>query len=560
MIILHYLGLDHIGHSYAAKSEYVDPKLREMDSKIQEVYDWVVQKDSADGRKTLILMMGDHGMTRDGNHGGGSKDEAQAAAVFISPHFKGVEGFVDWKEAIRAAEGDFHNQEDISATLTALLDSSSPPLKFGNGCLIKRVIQATPNVPERRLLLKNLVHLLERSSVTGNAHEVERLFTVPPGQLTSEEIYDLSVEIKNILNSKSFSFDESKLKFAIGLLCLVTAAYSFLWFKEALFNNLETLLTIISVLIISACQSATSFLGEEHLLWQGAFLAALLVWSLKSWKSSAFRIVKVSVMHRILCGWNGVGTVWVNEKTLGTFIKSHDMIEGISVAIALVWIIKQGRGGFKSRFAQIFASILILFHRIGSKQLLFIQNYQLAQTILLVLVSDLILSKDKNLETCAALLFVLVNKPVNAIPVALILSLAHEIKSLESILGPSCAFLRLCLMQCSFYYLGLWNSVSAIDLTFGAVFTKAFDMKIAPVVLLAYSWSGPILVALVLNRGSRIRYVEVAFIRSILDTSACAFAYHHRFHGWIFDFFSPKILFQVFWALFYSLLLPLLFK
>ena len=32
-------------------------------------------------------MMGDHGMTHDGNHGGGSKEEIQAAAVFLSSHF-----------------------------------------------------------------------------------------------------------------------------------------------------------------------------------------------------------------------------------------------------------------------------------------------------------------------------------------------------------------------------------------------------------------------------------------------------------------------------------------
>ena len=156
-------------------------------------------------------------------------------------------------------------------------------------------------------------------------------------------------------------------------------------------------------------------------------------------------------------------------------------------------------------------------------------------------------------------LFVLVNKPFNALPIALILCLAEGIVALESDLGPASVFLQMCAMQCAYYSLGLWNSVSAIDLTFGAVFTKNFDMKVAPVVLLIYCWSGPILVALILRKKRKADFsVELTFLRSILDCTACAFAYHHRFHPWIFDFFSPKILFQVFWALFFLLLLPLI--
>lgn len=558
MIILHYLGLDHIGHSYAAKSEYVIPKLREMDAKIREVYDWAAGRDADDGRKTLILMMGDHGMTSDGNHGGGSKDEAQAAAVFMSPHFGQMKKFEEWREAIEAAEKDSCNQEDIAATLTALLDSSTP-LKFGNGCLIEKVMKAAfisgdlESQEERLLLLKNLRHLLEKSGE--NVEDIEKLLNKTKFPLSKDEIYELSEAIKKILNSKSFTFDEDKLRRIVLVLCIVASIYSLFWLREVSFN-LNTAVTIVSVLILAACQSATSFIGEEHLLWQGAFVAAVLAWSLKSTKSLK-GVARVLVVHRILCGWNGIGTIWVNERTLGSWIKSHDLIEGVSVALALIWLIRRGKCGFKSRVAQCFASILVFLHRIGFK---WIPSYHLAQAALIILASDVAVSKMRNLETGVAILFVLVNKPVNAIPVALLLYLAHEIVELEDILGPASAFLQVCTMQCAYYALGLWNSVSAIDLTFGAVFTKSFDMKIAPAVLLMYSLSGPILVSLYLSKRSRLLYSELTFIRSVLDSSACAFAFQHRFHAWIFDFFSPKILFQVFWAVFYSLLLPLMQK
>ena len=566
VIILHYLGLDHIGHSFSAKSEYVDPKLREMDGKVQEIYDWITQKDSEDGKKTLLLMMGDHGMTRDGNHGGGSKDETQAAAVFMSPHFGEMEKYKNWKDAIKEAELDYHNQEDIAATLTALLDGTNP-LKFGNGCLINRVMKASArSSKELVLLLKNLRHLLEKSHANAQVEKLLTNFTFPFLSVSNlEEIYKVSVSIKNVLNSDNFAFDEQKLKIAVLVLALVALlSAALLLRKGGISFSLETAVTIVSVSILAACQSATSFIGEEHLLWQGAFTAALLTWALKSLNSSVMGVVQVLLIHRILCGWNGIGTIWANDWTFGSWIKSHDILEGISVALALSWIIIYQTQTTKtisriSLSAQVTASLLVLLHRIGFKAL---PSYQLAQTVLLILATDLfIVSKFKyaNLKSSAAILFVLVNKPFNALPIALILCLAEGIVALESDLGPASVFLQMCAMQCAYYSLGLWNSVSAIDLTFGAVFTKNFDMKVAPVVLLIYCWSGPILVALILRKKRKADFsVELTFLRSILDCTACAFAYHHRFHPWIFDFFSPKILFQVFWALFFLLLLPLI--
>jgi hypothetical protein len=127
--------------------------------------------------------------------------------------------------------------------------------------------------------------------------------------------------------------------------------------------------------------------------------------------------------------------------------------------------------------------------------------------------------------------------------------------------------MRTCLMQSSYYALGLWNSVSAIDLTFGAIFSKSFDMRTAPIVLLLYCWSGPLLVTLTSRRRGKFDKkksmnafdtFDNLFIRGVLDASACFFAYHHRFHAWVFDFFSPKILFQLFWAFLYIIIFPLI--
>lgn len=554
VIILHYLGLDHIGHSYAAKAEYVNPKLKEMDAKIAEVNEWVRAKDAEDGKKTLILMMGDHGMTSDGNHGGGSKDEQQAAAVFMSPHFKKGSEYGSWSEAIKQAELDSRNQEDIAATLTALLDGSSP-LKFGNGCLIERVMAASDPRDLRKALLKNLKHLLELA-VSRNS---EKVALIDFEQWDNESLFEVSRKVKEILNSDGFIFNEGNLKLATGVLFLIAALYSILWIRSVTVN-LESLVILVSVATMAACQSATSFIDEEHLLWQTAFLAIFVTWSLHHLKSAAvyLKAGKVLTIHRVLCGWNAVGTIWAHEKTLGSFIKSNDLIECFGVVISLLWIIFRNKRSKRHKIVLFVASVLVAIHRTAFFSS--IPKHLLSQSVLCILVTEAFVNRFRDLESLVAILFILVNKPVNAVPVALILTLTEEINEIESLFtSRASTFLRLCLMQCAFYALGLWNSVSAIDLTFGAVFTKSFDMRSAPVVLLLYCWSGPLLVALVSRKSkfAKLNY-ELQWVRSILDCTACAFAYHHRFHPWVFDFFSPKILFQVFWAVFYCVLLPLI--
>lgn len=566
VLILHYLGLDHIGHSFAAKDEYVKPKLKEMDAKVEEVYQWIRERDSRDGKKSLLLVMGDHGMTRDGNHGGGSKDEAQAAAVFMSPHFKAApEAYKSWSDAISAAECDSHNQEDLAATLTALLDASGP-LKFGSGCLIKRLMASSQlnGKPERLLLLQNLKHLLERASIHNSVQVVE-LLSRRTKVRDSEEIYSLSMELKSILISDGFTFDETKLKLLVGvLLCAAVLASIFFWLP-GFPCNLESLAILVSLSTLTVCQLATSFIAEEHTIWQASFVALILVWALsaKSKNSALFvKVFRVLLLHRILCSWNSIGTMWIHEKSVGGFLKDHSILQMGSLILALFSIVKvafkQDKMSRKSKFVHVFAACVVFLHRSGVL-VNWISSHLLAQAALVIVLTELSF-KNSKMAISAAIMFVLVNKPSNSLPIAIILGLSREVQDLEGILGPASTFLYLCLMQCAYFALGLWNSVSAIDLTFGAIFSKKFNMHVAPFVLLLYCWSGPILVALSVKRLRPRWYGDLVAYRLIIDAFAGYIAYFHRFHAWTFDFFSPKILFQVFWAIFYTFIVPLIFK
>lgn len=69
LMVLHYLGLDHIGHVEGSHSEKVFNKLFEMDSVIK-----YISTDVKFNNK-LLLITGDHGMRNGGGHGGSSEEE-----------------------------------------------------------------------------------------------------------------------------------------------------------------------------------------------------------------------------------------------------------------------------------------------------------------------------------------------------------------------------------------------------------------------------------------------------------------------------------------------------
>lgn len=88
-LILHYLGLDHIGHKNGPNSIFMPGKQRELDGIIAKIYqDYVVPKYENENQNTLMVVLGDHGMNEIGNHGGSSISETSAGLVFMSPVFE----------------------------------------------------------------------------------------------------------------------------------------------------------------------------------------------------------------------------------------------------------------------------------------------------------------------------------------------------------------------------------------------------------------------------------------------------------------------------------------
>eukprot|EP00117_Sycon_ciliatum_P006883 scpid39012/ scgid10221/ GPI ethanolamine phosphate transferase 3; Phosphatidylinositol-glycan biosynthesis class O protein len=78
ILIGHFLGVDHCGHRFGPYHPAIGEKLQQMDAMIRSVMAEL-------SNDTVLLVFGDHGMTRSGDHGGDSADEVSSALFVYSP-------------------------------------------------------------------------------------------------------------------------------------------------------------------------------------------------------------------------------------------------------------------------------------------------------------------------------------------------------------------------------------------------------------------------------------------------------------------------------------------
>ncbi|CAI9113242.1 OLC1v1013815C1 [Oldenlandia corymbosa var. corymbosa] len=77
VLIAHFLGVDHAGHIHGVDSSLMVEKLEQYNGMLEKVVE-VLESSSRPGglhENTLLLVMGDHGQTINGDHGGGSPEE-----------------------------------------------------------------------------------------------------------------------------------------------------------------------------------------------------------------------------------------------------------------------------------------------------------------------------------------------------------------------------------------------------------------------------------------------------------------------------------------------------
>ncbi|KAJ8927025.1 hypothetical protein NQ314_020588 [Rhamnusium bicolor] len=140
LLIGHFLGVDHCGHRYGPNHPEMERKLGEINLVIENVVHQIDEN-------TMLFVIGDHGMTATGDHGGESKDEVTAGL------------FVYSKQPLLnlGEEKDSVKQVDLVPTLSTIL---GVPVPFQNlGILIINclpITNKTLDIENWRLVLYSL--------------------------------------------------------------------------------------------------------------------------------------------------------------------------------------------------------------------------------------------------------------------------------------------------------------------------------------------------------------------------------------------------------------------
>ncbi|XP_008046138.2 GPI ethanolamine phosphate transferase 2 isoform X2 [Carlito syrichta] len=149
MLILHYLGLDHIGHISGPNSPLIGHKLSEMDSILMKIHTSLLAKERETVLPSLLVLCGDHGMSEMGSHGASSTEELNTALIFISSAFERKPGDIRHPKHVQ--------QIDVAATLAIGLGLPIP--RDSVGSLIFPIVERKPMREQLRFLHLNTVQL-----------------------------------------------------------------------------------------------------------------------------------------------------------------------------------------------------------------------------------------------------------------------------------------------------------------------------------------------------------------------------------------------------------------
>ncbi|XP_010555410.1 PREDICTED: GPI ethanolamine phosphate transferase 2 isoform X2 [Tarenaya hassleriana] len=163
LLILHYLGLDHVGHIGGRNSPLMASKLMEMDGIVKTMHLRAILDNGHDQGRTLLVVVSDHGMTENGNHGGSSYEETDSLMLFI--------GLRDDTSDYAVATENIANQVDLAATLALLYGVPIP--KNNVGILLPQTLDSLKDYEQLRALQLNSWQLLRlmQAQLPGSLHE-----------------------------------------------------------------------------------------------------------------------------------------------------------------------------------------------------------------------------------------------------------------------------------------------------------------------------------------------------------------------------------------------------
>ena len=283
--ILHFLGLDHIGHVQGPRGPQIPGKLREMGQILRRIADHLAAK-SPDRSPPLLLVVGDHGMADDRGHGGSSPPETSTPAVFVFPTLN-----LASNPSITPI-----NQQDLAPTLALLTDIPIPTSSVG---------LAVPSVLD--------IFGQREFGDFYNAHQIAALFAeVFPDetQLYSEFLTAKDLRLTALKMASKLQENMVKYRVEFVVLSLFVLAFVLVFSMAGIQRGWDNLGLVLAVFSAgrSASYLSTSLIEEEHQTLYFLATTSLIILLLET--RSKVKIAMALVVLAVARRWNQTGDKW----------------------------------------------------------------------------------------------------------------------------------------------------------------------------------------------------------------------------------------------------------
>ncbi|KAI9504019.1 alkaline-phosphatase-like protein [Coemansia spiralis] len=393
--ILHYLGLDHIGHLAGPNSPLMRPKQKEMDNVVKDIYEIIRRQDiertknDSGAKPTLFVLLGDHAMNEIGNHGGNSKLETSTVFVFMGQGIRGQPIADEGKNALSALLAREVPQINLVPTLALLFGVPIP--KNNLGVPLQELLEGYTEMERLRLLQVaadqvfgvvrandpsvdsvDLVGISRRASSlaadSGNldcsadnvlrckyivALELHRRYamadSVSAGE-TERAYYDFMEQASEELSRAFSGYNLSAMAKGILVIGIATLALvALLQIRHGRragifdFKTKRLVLSIPALLLLATyvmSNSSSSLIEEEHQFWYfwvQTMLALRIITS--SSARDTLRTGMQMALFRIIRAWNQTGQSWAGEIDIRFYLNSSHAKHMWSLVIATAIIV-----------------------------------------------------------------------------------------------------------------------------------------------------------------------------------------------------------------------------
>ncbi|TRY75578.1 hypothetical protein TCAL_11431 [Tigriopus californicus] len=548
VLILHYLGLDHIGHLVGPSSPLVGPKLSEMDEMIRKIHSTLAVKPH--DLPPLMMILGDHGMSESGSHGGASLSEVWTPIVLLEPG-QGT------KPLLRSQVQKI-SQQDIVPTLAFLTGVPIPQNNYG--ILVRKLMSKSRPDIEAGMLLYNadqIYHVMKgnvRSYSQDYGYQLFReAFSSPSVPNKLNMIEDAVRAMVDTLKTNVLEYNLTYMSIGflvnILILCWVLSNHVDLEY----FSSLKCLVILEAIKIFSL--GSTSFIEEQH---QTLYFVTQTMLVLVAFRTQSLRPLALMALMRLARSWNQTGDKWAHLPDIADWLILPEnrpllsCLHGGALLALLTWSWRN----FQESGILLVVYPLIYAHNAGEGS----TSSELLLDVFLPM-ATLLASPQNTILFLLEMVVLGAMKPTNI--VHLLGRTSSEKDQFPLWLCPEEALMFYLNIGFSIYFAqGNSNSLATIDVGSGYTGLSEFHPVLVSALIGLTTYSAPILALLAyfsdypktlsstMSLMLFLRTVELGFFEALLTVE--------RYHLFVWTVFSPKLLYEAtlsaLFAVMYSIL------